>query len=152
MGAIDRRCEVNVTQASTLRKRAQKAGIPTNRCKFMTASDKKTLAKMPKLNSRRVETLLEDVIGCRWTISVLRAVAGGVNRPGALERHIEGISTKVLSDRLRNFARAGILERVQFPEIPPRVEYHLTTMGKKFVRLLTEVEKLQNELNGNGKG
>jgi len=116
----------------------------------MTATDKKTLAKMPKLNSGRVDTLLEDVIGCRWTISVLRAVAAGVNRPGALERHIDGISTKVLSDRLRKFERAGIFERIQFPEIPPRVEYHLTTVGKKFTRLLKEVEKLQGELNGNG--
>ena len=113
----------------------------------MLDSDKKTLAAMPKLNPRRVEVLLEDVIGCRWTISVLRAVAQGVNRPGALERHITGISAKVLSDRLRNFTRAGIFERVPFPEIPPRVEYRLTTFGEKFLGLLKEVEKLQAELN-----
>lgn len=117
----------------------------------MTASDKKYLALMPKLNSRRVDTLLEDVIGCRWTFSVLRAVARGVNRPGAIERHIEGISTKVLSDRLRNFTRAGIFERKQFPEIPPRVEYYLTDFGKKFLRLIREVEKLQVEISGGKK-
>ena len=99
----------------------------------MSDSDKKYLAAMPKLDSRRVDRLLEDVIGCRWTITVLRAVAGGVHRPGALERHIEGISTKVLSDRLRRFTRAGIFARVQFPEIPPRVEYHLTAFGNKFL-------------------
>ncbi len=113
----------------------------------MTASDKKFLAIMPKLNSRRVDVLLEDVLGCRWTISVLRAVGGGVNRPGALERHIEGISAKVLSDRLKKFSRAGIFERVQFPEIPPRVEYRLTPFGKKFLGLLKAVEQLQEELN-----
>ena len=115
----------------------------------MTASDKKFLAAMPKLTSGRVETLLEDVIGCRWTISVLRAVNSGVNRPGALERHIEGISAKVLSDRLRHFTHAGIFERVQYPEIPPRVEYRMTEFGKKFTGLLREVEKLQAELSGN---
>ena len=117
----------------------------------MTASDKKFLAIMPKLNSRRVDVLLEDVLGCRWTISVLRAVGGGVNRPGALERHIEGISAKVLSDRLKKFSRAGIFERVQFPEIPPRVEYRLTPFGKKFLGLLKAVEKLQQELNGDSR-
>ena len=69
----------------------------------MTDSDKNFLAIMPKLNPKRVDVLLEDVIGCRWTISVLRAVGSGVTRPGAIERHIEGISPKVLSDRLRNF-------------------------------------------------
>jgi DNA-binding HxlR family transcriptional regulator len=116
----------------------------------MTASDKKFLKIMPKLNSSRVDMLLEDVIGCRWTISVLRAVSNGVRRPGALERHIEGISAKVLSDRLKNFQRAGIFEREVFPEIPPRVEYRLTSRGRKFTKLLREVEKLQAEFN-NGK-
>src|SRR5258706_4127164 len=128
-------------------KRAQIGGIPTNGCKFMTASDKKFLAIMPKLISGRVDMLLEDVLGCRWTISVLRAVSKGVRRPGALERHIEGISAKVLSDRLKQFTRAGIFERVVFPEIPPRVEYRLSDFGKKFLRLLKEAEKLQAELN-----
>jgi DNA-binding HxlR family transcriptional regulator len=112
----------------------------------MTSSDKKILQQMPKLDARRVDVLLEDVLGCRWTISVLRAVAGGVRRPGALERHIAGISTKVLNDRLRNFTSAGIFERTPFPEIPPRVEYQLTPFGKKFLRLLKQVEKLQAEL------
>jgi len=130
------------------RKQAEKRGVPTNWCKFMTASDKKFLKIMPKLSSRRVDMLLEDVLGCRWTISVLRAVGNGVNRPGALERHIEGISAKVLSDRLKNFHRAGVFERVQFPEIPPRVEYHLTDFGKKFLKLLKEVERLQADIDG----
>jgi DNA-binding HxlR family transcriptional regulator len=114
----------------------------------MTDSDKNFLAIMPKLNTKRVEVLLEDVIGCRWTISVLRAVGSGVTRPGALERHIEGISPKVLGDRLRHFTRAGIFERVVFPEIPPRVEYRFTAFGKKFLGLLKAVEQLQEELNG----
>jgi DNA-binding HxlR family transcriptional regulator len=116
----------------------------------MTQSDKKILAAMPKLNSHRVAMLLEEVIGCRWTISVLGAVAKGISRPGALERYVLGISAKVLADRLRHFTRAGIFERVQFPEIPPRVEYRLTDFGRKFMRLLKEVERLQAELNGAG--
>src|SRR5215471_17169061 len=113
----------------------------------MAQNEKKILPAMPKLNSNRVAMLLEEVIGCRWTISVLGAVAKGVNRPGALERHIHGISAKVLADRLRHFTRAGIFERVQFPEIPPRVEYRLTDFGQKFMGLLKEVKKLQAELS-----
>lgn len=114
----------------------------------MNTKEKKILAAMPALGSRRVDVLLEDVIGCRWTISVLRAVSDGVTRPGALERHVSGISAKVLADRLRRFTRAGIFERVQYPEIPPRVEYRLTAFGKKFVRLLRSIEELQTELSG----
>lgn len=117
----------------------------------MTANDKKILAAMPRLNSGRVDRLLEDIIGCRWTISVLGAVANGVRRPGAMERHIRGISTKVLGDRLKQFTRAGIFVRVAFPEIPPRVEYHLSGFGKKFLRLLKEVEALQADLDGETK-
>jgi DNA-binding HxlR family transcriptional regulator len=113
----------------------------------MSNNDKKFLAIMPKLTTRRVDVLLEEVIGCRWTISVLRAVANGISRPGAIQRHIEGISTKVLSDRLRHFTRARIFERIPYPEIPPRVEYRLTVFGRKFIRLLREVDKLQAELN-----
>ena len=70
-----------------------------------------------------------------------------MRRPGALKRHIDGISAKVLGDRLKHFTRAGIFERVVFPEIPPRVEYRLSDFGKKFLRLLKEAEKLQAELN-----
>jgi DNA-binding HxlR family transcriptional regulator len=116
----------------------------------MMRNEKKILAAMPKLTSRRVDILLENIIGCRWTVTVLRAVAQGVNRPGALERHIDGISTKVLNDRLRHFTRAGIFERLQFPEIPPRVEYRFTAFGRKFLRLLREVEKLQLDLDRDG--
>jgi DNA-binding HxlR family transcriptional regulator len=64
---------------------------------------------------------------------------------------MDGISTKVLSDRLKHFTQAGIFERVVFPEISPRVEYRLSDFGKKFLRLLKEAEKLQAELDGNEK-
>ena len=124
----------------------------TNRCKFVSVNDKKILKKMPKLKSGRVDRLLEDVLGCRWTFTVLRAVARGVSRPGALEREIDGISAKVLGDRLRRFSRAGIFERTQFPEIPPRVEYRLTAFGEKFLRLIDEAERLQAELDAVAQG
>jgi DNA-binding HxlR family transcriptional regulator len=52
-----------------------------------------------------------------------------------------------LSDRLKRFQRAGIFQRVVFPEIPPHVEYRLTPFGEKFSRLLKEVERLQESLD-----
>jgi DNA-binding HxlR family transcriptional regulator len=48
---------------------------------------------------------------------------------------------------LRRFTDAGLFERVEFPEIPPRVEYHLTEFGEKFRCLLGEVQKLQLEID-----
>lgn len=102
---------------------------------------------MPKLTAGRVEKLVEDILGCRWTVTVLRAVASGIHRPGALERHIEGISGKVLNDRLRHFTKSGLFERIAYGEIPPRVEYRLTVFGRKFMRLLREIDRLQQELD-----
>ena len=55
----------------------------------------------------------------------------------------------MLSDRLKHFHRVGIFERIQYPEIPPRVEYCLTPFGKKFQKLLNNLDKLQAELDRN---
>ncbi|HPF36256.1 MAG TPA: helix-turn-helix domain-containing protein [Candidatus Krumholzibacteria bacterium] len=90
---------------------------------------------------------LEDVIGCKWSVSVLMAVRSGVVRPGALERHIEGISTKVLSERLRKLTAYGLLERTRFPEVPPRTEYSLTTAGSELVEIIARIHELDARLS-----
>ena len=85
---------------------------------------------------------LEDVIGCKWSVSVLLAVATGINRPGMLEKHIDGISTKVLSERLRKLTVYGLLDKHSFAEIPPRTEYTLTVLGKKLVSIIQQIHEL----------
>ncbi len=89
---------------------------------------------------------LEDVIGCKWSVSVLQAVGAGISRPGALERHIEGISTKVLSERLRKLTRYGLLEKHVFAEVPPRTEYSLTPNGLKLVGIIGQIRHLDDEM------
>ncbi len=89
---------------------------------------------------------LEDVVGCKWSVSVLQAVAAGVSRPGALERHIEGISTKVLSERLRKLTRYGLLAKHVYAEVPPRTEYSLTPNGRKLVSIVSQIKLLDEEI------
>lgn len=89
---------------------------------------------------------LEDVVGCKWSVSVLRAVAEGISRPGALERHIEGISTKVLSERLRKLTAYGLLDKQVFAELPPRTEYVLTHTGQKLVAIIDQLRSLDDEI------
>lgn len=89
---------------------------------------------------------LAAVVGCKWSVEVLRAVRRGILRPGALERAIAGISTKVLNERLAKLVELGLLRRAAFPEIPPRVEYTLTPAGERLVRLLDELDRLEREL------
>ena len=85
---------------------------------------------------------LEDVIGCKWSVSVLLAIEAGINRPGMLERHIDGISAKVLSERLRKLTVYGLLEKHSFAEIPPRTEYTLTVLGKKLASIIQQIHEL----------
>jgi DNA-binding HxlR family transcriptional regulator len=89
--------------------------------------------------------MVEDIIGCKWSLAVLGAVRGGVNRPGALENAIEGVSKKVLNERLSKLVRFGILEKQAYPEIPPRVEYRLSEFGTKFCGVLDGIDALQRE-------
>lgn len=93
----------------------------------------------------RITALLEDVLGCKWSWSVLRAVHTGTTRPGQLERAITGISTKVLNERLRKLVAHGVLVRTEFPEVPPHVEYGFTELGKKFFSVLQQIEMLERE-------
>jgi DNA-binding HxlR family transcriptional regulator len=91
--------------------------------------------------------MIEDVVGCKWSLAVLGAVRGGVCRPGAMERAIEGLSKKVLNERLNKLVRLGILERQAYPELPPRVEYRMTPLGDRFCGLLDGIEALQREMD-----
>ena len=108
-----------------------------------------------KYSGADVAAMLESVVGCKWSMSVLAAIASGVHRPGALERACAGISTKVLNERLRKLTRFGIVTRRVFPEVPPRVEYHFTPFGREFRALVDSVAALQRRLDarraGNGR-
>jgi DNA-binding HxlR family transcriptional regulator len=89
--------------------------------------------------------LLESILGCKWSLSVLASLGEGVHRPGALTRAIPGLTTKVLNERLRKLERFRLISRKVFPERPPRVEYRLTPFGRKFRHLLRAVDRLEAE-------
>jgi DNA-binding HxlR family transcriptional regulator len=91
-------------------------------------------------------TIYESVIGCKWSRQILFLIAGGVARPGKLTQSIEGLTTKVQTDCLKKMTRFGILERQDFAEIPPRVEYKLTAIGQRLLEILKAVETLQLDI------
>ncbi|AFY79352.1 putative transcriptional regulator [Pleurocapsa sp. PCC 7327] len=86
--------------------------------------------------------MFEDCIGCKWTLHILIQIQRGVNRPRALVKTKPGLTTKVLNERLAKMVQFGILEKLSYPEIPPRVEYQLTPFGKEFLEILDRVEEL----------
>lgn len=89
--------------------------------------------------------MVEDIVGCKWSLRVLAQIRAGTVRPGAIEKAIEGISTKVLNERLRKLTRYGIVERHVFAEVPPHVEYRLTAFGMRFSEVLSAIEALEAE-------
>ena len=93
-----------------------------------------------------VSRMVEDIVGCKWSLSVIQAVKSDIVRPGEIQRYIEGISTKVLNERFNKMQRYGILDKTIFPEVPPRVEYRLTEFGNKFIVILDKIDALQNEM------
>src|SRR6266699_4368613 len=71
-----------------------------------------------------------EIISGKWTLLIIRDLASGVKRFNQLERSLRGISPKTLSERLRSLEEEGIIIRQTFAEVPPRVEYSLTTRGQ----------------------
>lgn len=90
--------------------------------------------------------MVENIVGCKWSLTVLSLVRAGVHRPGAMEHAVEGLSAKVLNERLKKLVRFGILTKKSYAEIPPRVEYRLTAFGRKFGALIDEIAALQEEV------
>lgn len=74
-------------------------------------------------------------IGDKWTIFLVLSLdlLGGRARFSALERAIPGISQRMLSSTLKALERDGLVIREVFPEVPPRVEYELTTLGRSLL-------------------
>ena len=71
-----------------------------------------------------------SLIANKWKIVILRELLTGTKRYNELTRSVVGISAKVLTENLRDLESDGIVNRVAYPEVPPRVEYSLTEKGE----------------------
>lgn len=96
---------------------------------------------------RHVGRMIETVIGCKWSLTVLDLIARDITRPGEMERSIEGLTGKVLNDCLRRLVKFRVLEKRSYPQIPPRVEYSLTAFGRKFCATLDAIDALEAEFH-----
>lgn len=76
-----------------------------------------------------------DLIASKWTVLVIHALQAETKRYGEISKAVEGITQKVLTDTLRNLERDGIVARVIYPVVPPKVEYELTALGLKLLAI-----------------
>lgn len=84
--------------------------------------DKKDLPACP------VETTL-SLIGDKWKVLIIRDLLTGTKRFGELKKSVGSISQKVLTQNLRRMEQDGLVNRKVYAEVPPRVEYSLTSLG-----------------------
>ena len=82
-----------------------------------------------------VETTLM-LIGDKWKVLILRALMPGTRRFGELKKSIGSVSQKVLTAQLRDMEEKGLVSRKVYAEVPPRVEYSLTDLGKSLKPIL----------------
>ena len=88
-----------------------------------------------KLPACPVETTL-TLISDKWKVLILRDLMNGTMRFGELRKSIGQISQKVLTAQLRQMEGNGLLTRTVYPEVPPRVEYTLTDLGRSLKPIL----------------
>jgi len=79
-----------------------------------------------------------ELFAAKWKIDLIYLLAAGVNRHGRLQDHLL-VSKKVLTDALRSLQRDGLVQRQVFDEIPVRVEYSLTPLGRSLTGPLYEL-------------
>jgi DNA-binding HxlR family transcriptional regulator len=87
------------------------------------------MLKRYELPACPVETTL-TLMGDRWKILIVRDLLTGTKRFGELKRSLAGISQKVLTQHLRIMESNGLVHRKVFAEVPPKVEYSLTDLGR----------------------
>lgn len=82
-----------------------------------------------------METTL-SLIGDKWKVLILRDLMPGTKRFGELKKSIGSVSQKVLTAQLRDMESNGLVTRTVYPEVPPRVEYSLTALGRSLKPIL----------------
>jgi DNA-binding HxlR family transcriptional regulator len=98
---------------------------------------------MPRANPFNASCPSQDIlalIGSKWSMLLLCVLSGGPVRTGELARRAGGISQKMLTQTLRELERHGIVHRHDFHEVPPRVEYSLTPLGRSLSTLVRQIE------------
>lgn len=93
------------------------------------------MQSLQELPACPVETTLA-LIGDKWKVLILRDLLPGTKRFGELKRSIGSVSQKVLTAQLRDMESKGLVHREVYPEVPPRVEYSLTHLGRSLAPIL----------------
>lgn len=97
------------------------------------------MVKKEELPTCPVATTVQ-LIGSKWKLLIMRNLLQRPWRFNELQKNLEGISQKVLTDSLRSMESDGIITRTVYPEVPPRVEYALSELGESMRPIMDSME------------
>ena len=97
------------------------------------------LAQKSNLDASCVVHQALNLLASKWLLLILLALMQRPKRNSELQRQIQGVSPKMLSQSLRQLEASGLVHRRVFAEVPPRVEYSLTAFGESVAPLLAEL-------------
>ena len=101
------------------------------------------MKKKDELPACPVATTVQ-LIGSKWKLLIIRNLLVRPWRFNELQKDLEGISHKVLTDSIRSMESDGIINRTVYPEVPPRVEYSLSHLGESMRPILDAMENWGN--------
>lgn len=106
-----------------------------------------------------------DRIGDKWTVLIISTLNAGLLRYSDLQASVPGISQRMPTQTLKHLERDGLITRTAYPEVPPRVEYELTELGRSLMEAVTAMagwaathhreiatNRAASELTGVGRG
>jgi DNA-binding HxlR family transcriptional regulator len=91
----------------------------------------------------QVGSMVQVIAGCKWSLTVFELLHQGVNRPGAMVRSVDGLSTKALNECMRRLLEFELVAKTVYPEVPPRVEYTMTPKGARLVEIFDAMAQLE---------
>ena len=91
--------------------------------------------------------LAMDAIGGKWRTLMLFHLKDGAMRSGELQRSLRGIANKMFTQTARELEQAGLIERVVYPVVPPKVEYRLSTRGESVLPIIKQLAQWGIELS-----
>jgi DNA-binding HxlR family transcriptional regulator len=92
-------------------------------------------------NERCPTRMALDRIADKWTVLIVGALEDRTKRFGELRREVGGVSQKMLTQTLRGLERDGIVTRMVYASVPPKVEYSLTELGRTLVDILEAIRE-----------
>ncbi|WP_020671541.1 winged helix-turn-helix transcriptional regulator [Amycolatopsis nigrescens] len=82
-----------------------------------------------------------EVVGGKWKLAILKNLLPGVRRFGELKRAMPTVTARMLTRQLRELEADGLIRREVYPEVPPKVEYSLTEVGRSLEKIALELEE-----------